>query len=371
MKCKHCKNEIPDNSIFCLYCGERVVKERKKKDEVKVPKPRQLKSGKWNIQLRAEGQSITEDTAELCVIKAQAIRSKFLQGKSSSPGITLTQAIDKYIADRSNILSPSTIRGYRMIQKHRFQSVMNKEVGSVTNWQAVVNAEAELCSAKTLRNSWLFLKTVHSTCGIKLPNVALPQIIRRELPWLDYTQLVAFLEVIRDEPCELAALLALHSLRRSEVLAVTPNKIKDGYIYVEGSSVFDEDNVLVAKETNKNTTSRRKVKIVIPRLSELVENYDGAPDEPFVKCYANTLREQINRLCEENNLPKVGVHGLRRSFASLAHHLGWSEHSVMQAGGWSDYEVVHEIYTKLSQADATADYEKMENYYSAQQPTSR
>lgn len=54
MKCRICKRDIPDNSIFCCWCGEKQLRERKKKDEIKVPKPRQLKSGKWNIELHAE-----------------------------------------------------------------------------------------------------------------------------------------------------------------------------------------------------------------------------------------------------------------------------------------------------------------------------
>lgn len=364
MKCKYCKNDIPDNSIFCLYCGERVIKERKAKAEIKVPKPRQLKSGKWNIELRAEGESITADTEAECVAKARAIRAGFIQSKAKLPELTIGQAIDKYIADRSNILSPSTLRGYSMIRKHRFKSVMDKQIGSITSWQSIVNDEAKLHSPKTLRNAWLFLKSVHKEHGIKLPNVTLPQIVHKELPWLDYIQIEQFLKAVKGKPCELPALLALHSLRRSEVLAITPDKIKDGVIYVEGSAVVDSNNKLIAKDTNKNTTSRRAIKIVIPRLSELIAEYDGEPDEPYVKCYANTMREQINKICEENNLPLVGMHGLRRSFASLAHHLGWSEHTVMKLGGWSDYETVHEIYTKLSKADEEADVKKMTEYYS-------
>lgn len=81
MKCKNCKRVIDDDSIFCKWCGERQIRERKKKDEIKVPSPRQLKSGKWNIELRAEGQSITEDTAALCEAKARAIRAGFWKPK--------------------------------------------------------------------------------------------------------------------------------------------------------------------------------------------------------------------------------------------------------------------------------------------------
>ena len=66
MLCKACKREISENSIYCNWCGEKQIRERKKKGEIKVPNPRQLKSGNWNIELAAEGQSVTEPTRDLC-----------------------------------------------------------------------------------------------------------------------------------------------------------------------------------------------------------------------------------------------------------------------------------------------------------------
>lgn len=47
MLCKACKREISENSIYCNWCGEKQIRERKKKGEIKVPNPRQLKSGNW------------------------------------------------------------------------------------------------------------------------------------------------------------------------------------------------------------------------------------------------------------------------------------------------------------------------------------
>ena len=115
MKCKNCRRVIDDDSIFCKWCGERQIRERKKKGEIKVPSPRQLKSGKWNIELRAEGKSITEDTAALCEAKARAIRAGFIEEKAmASTRLTLRQAIDALLDEYGEALSPSTVRGYEM-----------------------------------------------------------------------------------------------------------------------------------------------------------------------------------------------------------------------------------------------------------------
>ena len=62
-------------------------------------------------------------------------------------------------------------------------------------------------------------------------------------------------------------------------------------------------------------------------------------------------------------LPEVGVHGLRRSFASLAYHLKWDMMTTMRIGGWDDDKVVREIYTKLSAKDIDKDVKKMRRFY--------
>ena len=100
MKCKQCGREIPEAAIYCCWCGVKQLRERRKKDAIKVPKPRKLRSGAWNIELRAEGQSITEATAELCEAKARAIRAGFIEAKKAAPKMTVDAALEAYIKSR-------------------------------------------------------------------------------------------------------------------------------------------------------------------------------------------------------------------------------------------------------------------------------
>ena len=364
MRCKFCKNQIPDGSIFCNWCGARQVKERKKKSEIKVPAPRQLPSGKWFIQLRAEKQSITESTADLCVAKAKAIRAGFLAQNTSPAKLTLSQAIDRYIESRRNVLSPSTIRGYRIIQRNHFPALMNKAINPATDWQFHVNQESKDFSPKTMRNAWRFIATILRENNIMPPRVLLPQPIQNDLPWLDYTQIAAFLAAIKDQPCELAALLALSSMRRSEICALTGNGISADFkhITVHGAKVPGEDARFVIKETNKNVSSQRVVPVLIPRLDELLRLIPRN-DDYIITVSPNTLAKQINRACEKNSLPRVGLHGLRRSFVSLGYHLKMSEQEIMEIGGWSDYKTVHKHYLKLAALDKQKAENKMSMFY--------
>lgn len=363
MKCKKCKADIPDelHPVYCCYCGEKLQRERKKKDEIRIPTPRK-RGQKWYVDLRREGVTVIEDTEAAAIAKAQAIRAGFVPIDKKHASLTLRKAIENYIADRDNVLSPSTIRGYEAIKNSRFKKYIDADISAI-NWQAAINDEAKLYSPKTVKNEYGLIRSILRSNGLALPNVTLPQAEQKQLAWLDYEQIQTFINAIRNEPSEMAALFALHSLRRSELLAITPSKIIGGCICVDGSRVFNKDNDLIEKSTNKNTASKRNIKIMIPRLAELIAAYDGDPDEPFISCYANTIWAQINTICAANGLPKVGVHGLRRSFASLAYHLGWSERQTMRVGGWSDVKTVHNIYIKLSESDVANDIQKMAQFY--------
>lgn len=358
MKCKSCGRTIEINSIFCNWCGARQVKEER---EIKVPEPTQLASGSWNIYLRAEGRSVTEDTKEKCITKARAIRAGYLTEKKSSR-LTLSSAIKQYINDNDHILSPSTIRGYSAIERYRFQRYRNKPL-SMINWQLAVNQEAEICSAKTVRNAWGLVSKVMKYSGVDPPKINLPKHAREERPWLDYEQIQLFIAELRGSPCEFAALLALHSLRRSELLAITPSKIDSGYIHVSGAVVVDKTNHLVTKQTNKNRASERVVPIMIPRLQELIDASDNLPNEPYVSTAYNNIYININTVCRHAGVPEVGVHGLRRSFASLAYHLGWQERKTMAIGGWSDWKTMHDIYIHLSSKDLSEAADSMRAFY--------
>lgn len=365
MKCKSCKNQIPDGSIYCLYCGERQVRERKKAkgEDIKVPAPKQLPSGAWNIYLRAEGQSITEATPELCITRAKAIRAGFVEQKKASPRLTLEDAIARYIADNQNTLSPSTLRGYEQIGRLRFQAYKGMDVSAVP-WQKAISEEAANCSPKTVKNAWALVAAVAKANEIELPNVHLPAVQHKDGEWLTYNQILQFLSAVRGEPCELASLLALHSLRRSEIMALTPDKIKNGEIFVQGADVIGIGTQRIHKETNKNDTSTRRIPIMIPRLQELLDAAESAQDAHLVSTHINTLYGQINRVCRRAGLPEVGVHGLRRSFASLAYtKCGWPERVTMKIGGWSDWKTMHEIYIKLDEADVKDAAEKMKELY--------
>ena len=359
MKCKKCKREIEDNSIYCNWCGH---KQLTASNEVRVPVPRK-KGNKWVAQVTVDGERVyvDGDSEEEYYAKAMAVKSRQLAIKKAAPRITLGAVIDNYIKDNDAVLSPSTINAYKSYRKTRFKAFMDEDVSAI-NYQQMINEESKLVKPKTVHNAWRLVTASFRHGGIPIPEANLPQKHKAERPWLDYEQIATFLIALRGKPYELGALLALNGLRRSEILHLTSDDIdtERGLIYVRGASVIGENNKLTDKNTNKTTASSRTVNIVIPRLNDVVEGKTGR----LITTNPTTMYALINKLCAKNGLPEVGVHGLRHSFASLAYHLGWSELTTMREGGWSNPDTVHRIYTHLAAQDANADIQRMKDFYS-------
>lgn len=340
-----------------------------------IPKATRLPSGSWNIRLRLGGEeiSVTEPTEQAAIKKARLIKAEHLAGKRPEHRdrtVTLGKLIDQYIAAKKPVLSPATVRGYDVTRRNRFRAYMDRDPERI-NWQRMVGDESRLCGPKTLRNAWALVTAALAFNRRTVPPVTLPQLVQEEHPYLEAEQIPAFLEAVRGSIFETAILLGLHGLRRSEMFALRWSDIDLpapcsgaqcapqstaalGLIHVRGALVPDEDGKMVRKKETKNRSSRRTVPIMIPRLEELLSAESsartGPASDPVLTCHPNSVYVAVNRICEKNGLPKIGCHGLRHSFASLAHSLGIPEQETMSLGGWQDPQTMRKIYTHLDTA---------------------
>lgn len=130
--------------------------------------------------------------------------------------------------------------------------------------------------------------------------ITLPQPKAQEREFLDAEQIKKFVKLLNGSEYEIPALLALHSLRRSEIAALDWKHVnlKKQTITVSAASVPNEKNEFVVRNTTKTTGSARTIPIMIPELSaalSAVEDKTGS----VCRVHPNSLYKGINALCEK------------------------------------------------------------------------
>lgn len=321
---------------------------------MKLPKIERLPSGSYRAQIQIDGKrhSITGSTQKEVEREVAALKLQLKQASAAPSSMTLKQAVDCYIAARQNVLSPATIRGYRNIQRNRFPQLMNRKVKDLTAavCQSAVNAESKRYRAKTVSSGWGLIGSVIEDATGTRPKVRIGQVVPNERPFFDPVQIKQFLALIQGTDLEIPCLLALSSLRRSEIQGLQWESVdlKNKVLHISQSAVYDEYHNLVYKKETKNRSSNRTIPIIDPLYDALssVEDRTGL----VVKKSGNSISKRVNRLCEQNGFPHVGLHGLRHSFASLAYSLGTPEKIAMEIGGWANSQTMHRIYTHIAKS---------------------
>lgn len=346
MKCKSCARDIPAGSAYCNWCGSRQIKPPK--NEIRIPKPRQLPSGAWFVQLRLGGESIpvTEDTEALCRARATAIKAGFLEAKKKPEPVTLEAAMEKYISSRENILSPCTIRVYKSIQKNHFQSLMSKNVYELTraDIQDAVNEEAVSSGPKTIKNACGLLRAVVSDyTPLDLSRVTFPQKESKERVVLSKDQLKSLFKAVEGTDIEVQVMLAAWlGLRRSEILALSWNSIdeKENTISITSAMVPGTGGMEIkGTKTEKSRRVLHADKFLIDKITALPKK-----GELIFTSSATTMTNHLKDACERAGIPNIGLHALRHTNASVMLALNVPDKYAMERGGWSSSDTMKYIY---------------------------
>lgn len=236
---------------------------KKKYDGIKLPKITVLPSGAAHTRVMINGQriSITADSEQECIAQYLAMKHgvKKAEKKGKPKRTTLSDALTTYIEARREFRSPSTIYGYESYVKMTFQDMMKANVFTTSDaeWQAAIKREMRSGKKpKYIKNAWMLMSAAIYETTRRRPEVMLPEKEVNERPCLDPEQIDIFVAAIKGMgQIEIAALLELSSLRRSEMLAVKPEHVdlKKGTISIQGAKVAGNNGKLVHKSKTKTT----------------------------------------------------------------------------------------------------------------------
>lgn len=350
MKCRKCKAELPDELHFtyCGYCGEKLLRDRKKKDEIKIPTPRK-RGQKWYVDLRREGVTVIENTEAEAKAKAVAIRAGFVEVGKKPDNITLSEAITEYINSKANRLSPKSKEQYEYIRDNRFETLMPMKLSQIDAKAIDAAFDTELAkpsrkggtlSKKTVNDAFLLVKTVLNIYCKNLEVNTKPVEIQQSFRFLLPIEKICGAVIGTD--IELPVMLAMWlSLTASEIRGLTKSKsVVGGKLYIV-ETVVDVNGKAVRKQGAKEEKRPRAFNIP-PYIQSLIDKVDGDIIEPRS---AHALNQRFQRVLKNNGLQPMRFHDLRHLNASLMADQRIPTPVAQQRGGWKTDSTMKRVYT--------------------------
>ena len=315
----------------------------------------QLPSGKYRIRKMINGkrQSLLFDEPPTQRDVLLATNELLNEVPGASLKGTFLDYAEKYIKAKENILSASTIRGYRATLKSipsHFTSLPIKDITQYT-LTALVNDMVRSVSPKTIYNRHgLIVSVMHEFRPEFVIRTKLPRKVQKDIYTPGDEEVSRLFAYLEDSPTLkkywVPLYLASLGLRRSEIGALTIKDLSDDNILtVNKAKVQGSDNKWVIQNFTKTERSDRK----IPLPKELADRIreQGCIYEGFLGKMYDNMRIVEKRI----GLPHFGIHRLRSFFASKAHSLGLHDSIILKLGGWKSDYIMKGIYRKALKED--------------------
>ncbi len=342
-----------------------------------MAKAKQLPSGQWrtlvyshteiiNGKKKRIYESFTAETKR----ESEYLAARFAMDKTSisHSRTTVEQALNLYIDSKSNILSPSTIRSYRLNTKNHLNGIKSISVDKLT--QAMVQAEVntmrgEGLSPKTIRNIYGLLvsaiKDVRPELTLKC---LLPQKVKPDISIPTPEELNILITMADSEMKLVIKLAAYMGLRRSEICALNWDDIdlKNKKLSINKALVLNNENLYVTKGT-KTSSSTRVIDIPDTLLLDLqkIKPQKGQ----IISLSPLCVTKRFLALVKKAGFSNYRFHDLRHYYASIMLMLGVPDKYAMERMGHSTNNMLKTVYQHTFESEQAKITDKLNIFFKA------
>lgn len=311
---------------------------------------KKLPSGSYRVNLYigkdADGKrkykSFTADTKKGAEYLAAQYNQKRIDINRSE--LLLSDAIERYIKSKENILSPSTVRGYYVIIRNYLPELMSTRVKNITSEmvQSAFNNFALEHSSKTCRNAHGLISAV---LKINRPeiilNTTLPQKTKKDIYVPDEQEVKDIYPKTVGTPLEIPFLLATQcGLRASEISGLELKNIHEKYIEIKQARVDGINGAAV--KAPKSAAGYRKIPISTELYTLLKEK---AQNDRACDLNSADISSRWGKFREKQGLdPRCNFHALRHHFASRCLLLGMPQKYTAEIMGHSSLKMIEDVY---------------------------
>lgn len=251
----------------------------------------------------------------------------------------------EYIDNRSNVLSPSSIRTYNTIMRRISAKFKARNIYDITqeHVQKEINDLATKLAPKTVRSTHGFIASV---LGAIRPQfvlaTTLPSLKNKERYCPTTEDIRRILDYAHGTEDSVGLQLGILGLRRGEICALEMSDLKGNRLTVSKTLVYNKG--WKVKHSPKTDAGNRT--IILP--DKLVKEIN---EQGYIyKLSPQKLNDHLGKTLNALNIPKFRFHDLRAYFASYTHTiLGLSDQDIMSMGGWKSDSIMKSAYRRSMQ----------------------
>jgi len=332
-----------------------------------MARAKKLPNGKWRIRVcvTSGGQSkykcFTGDTQK--ETEQMAAQYAHTQQEIFNPAnMTLFAAMNEFIDNRNNILSPTTVALYRIIARTAFGSIKDLKLSSLnqTLVQKAVNEYVAGRAYKTVSNATGFLSVVLKEYAPEFQyKLHMPQKKRKTIAIPTEDDVAKLLSESRGTPLYLPILCSTQlGMRRGEICAIDwPDiNLDEKTIRINESIAQDEFGALVRKKP-KTVQSERVLKLTDQLIAEL-----PAAGEKIITIAPKTITKHFAELVKRLNM-KYTFHSLRHYYASIMLKIGVPDKYAMERMGHSTNNMLKTVYQHTFTSEQEVINAKLQDYF--------
>lgn len=360
MQCIKCKKDIPQDALFCPYCGKKQQAQRKRRKRANgmgtVYKHPGTRSKPWEAQKAGMhiGYYATRYEAE------QALARLADTAVSESLNMTFRQVYEKWLPTHSRSLTESGVAGYafayahceplydlvfRKLRASDFQSVINsmeQEGLSKSSCEKVVQLFSQL-------SQWAIQEEIAHTNYAKFVTVAAPQKSTKET----FTEAqIQSIQTAAAPAADLALILISTGCRPNELFSALIENCHENY-FISGSKTKAGKNRVIPLSplglpAYQNLLAEAQ-KTGSPRL---IDGYPGNRE------YRNFAKRDWKQLMEEIGTD-LSPYSCRHTFATLAIKSGIKPEQLKQIIGHASYATTVDFYNHANAQELVAAAQKI------------
>ena len=315
---------------------------------------KKLPSGSWRIRVfdfkdsdgKKHYKSFTcDDPSAKGKRKCEAMAAEWAVEKENQTAancdMLFKDCVEMYISERSNVLSPATIRKYKDMQE-QFGDLEKYKVSELNQdiIQEFVNKLSLTLAPKTVRDRYGFVKAVigrFAPAIIIKATLPKQKKVKRYIPSED--EVKKLFEFVKGTDMELPILFgSICMMRRSEICALSKSDFNGNTIHIYRTMVMNDDAKWVVKIPKTYAGDRE---IVVPQ--KIVDDFMALPGDTL-GITPNIITSKFTHILDNAGLPHFRFHDLRHFGASARHSLNIPDAYTMESGGWGDDRVLKEVY---------------------------